>query len=150
MLGEGAGPLLHASEEEIADGGAGDAERIDPPVLVEPRVLAADEGLHEVRGDLIVGDDDAVLPHGAAVEGPRPVVDLGALRHLADRREVEGQRPEVVEDPDQHPHQQGGEAQLDQRDKERTSAAPPGRRGTAAFVRGAGHNACRLSVPVAS
>ena len=145
LLGDRAGPLLHPANEKVPHGRTCDAERVDSAVLVESRVFAADQGLDEIRRDTVVGDHDAVLPHGPAVECPGPVINRRSLRHLTDRREVEGERPEIVENTDKHPEKECREAELDQRDQE-GAAAFPWRGCTAAFVRGAGgrHGTCIL------
>ena len=68
--------------------------RIDAVVLVEARILAGDEGVDEIPGDLVVLDDHAVLAGvQARVEVAVHVEDGAALRHLAELFEVEGPRP---------------------------------------------------------
>ena len=96
-------------------------------VLVEARVLPADQGLHEVRGDLLVGDHDPIFAHCPAVEGAVAVINFGALRHPADRREIEGQCPQIVEDTCQRPEKDGRESELDQ-SQQQASPAPWRRR----------------------
>ena len=68
LLRDGRAALHDAPGFEVGERGAHDAERIDAVVLEEAIVLGGDERLHHVLGDLIVGQDDALLQEELADE----------------------------------------------------------------------------------
>ena len=91
LLRDGRAALHDAAGLEVGEGGAQDAERVDAVVLEEAVVLGGDEGLHHVLGDLVVGQDDALLQ----VE----LADQLALRRedaAGARRLVVGERAPAV------------------------------------------------------
>ena len=73
LLGEGRGAFLFAAE--VFEDRAGDADGIDGAVLIEPLVLAGEDGLAKVRGDLVERDERAFLPVDAANFLAEAVVD---------------------------------------------------------------------------
>ena len=61
LLRERAGALAEATKHEVAHDGAGDADRIDAVVAVEPRVLTTDEGVDEMIRDFVERHDLTIL-----------------------------------------------------------------------------------------
>ena len=102
LLGEGRAALRHAAAKHVGDHGAGEADRVDAEVAVEPAVLDRDERLRQVGGKLL---DRHVGAAHLAAHGERPAVgpdDLDRRRPLRDferlnrrqRRDHEGDRPD--------------------------------------------------------
>ena len=103
LLGKSAGTLAKAAGNEVADNGARDTDGIDSVMIVKARILARQESIHEVIGNFVEGDDHPVLAGQTAVEFPVLVVDGRTLRHVADRLQIERQRPRVEEERDDRP-----------------------------------------------
>ena len=112
LLRQRAGALSEAAKHEVADDGAGDSDRIDAVVAVEPSVLTADEGVNEMIRDFVERHDLAVLAGKARVVFPLVIINDRALAHLVDAAQVEIQRPEVVDAGHRCPQQKSDEANL--------------------------------------
>jgi hypothetical protein len=85
LLGQGRAALRHAAMQDVGDECAGDADRIDAPVLVEAAVLDGDEGLGQIgrqilQRDIGAGHLAALGQHGAVdtddVDGRRALGNL--------------------------------------------------------------------------
>ena len=61
LLRDRRGALLRAAAEDVLVERARDAPVVDAAVLVEAPVLDRDDGVLDVRGDLVLADEDAVL-----------------------------------------------------------------------------------------
>ena len=79
LLRDRAAAFTHAAGSEIVEGGAQDAARIDPPVMVEAPILDRDEGVGHIFGQL--GGIDRLADDGAAPRNRRAV-----RRQQGDRR----------------------------------------------------------------
>ena len=103
MLGKGARPLPKAAGDEVAHNGARDSDGIDPVMVIETRILAREQRIHEVVRDLVERNDHAVLASETAVEFSILVVNGRTLRHVANRLQIEGQRPRIEKERDDDP-----------------------------------------------
>ena len=98
--------------DKIADHGAGNADWINAVVVIKARILSRKNSIHKVVGDLIKGNDDPVFSGQPAVEFSILVINRRALGHVADRSQVEGQRPGVEEQRDNSPKQDNDHRRL--------------------------------------
>ena len=103
LLGKSARPLPKAAGDEVSDNGARDSDGIDPVMVVETRVLAREQRIHEVVRDFVEGNDHPVLAGEPAVEFSILVVNSRTLRHVANRLQIEGQRPGIEKKSDDDP-----------------------------------------------
>ena len=85
LLRDGRAALHHAPGLQVGEGGAQDAERIDAVVLEEAVVLGGDEGQLHVLGDLIVGQDDALLQEELADQLALRREDAAGARRACSR-----------------------------------------------------------------
>ena len=72
-------------------------------MVVEARILAREQRIHEVIRNFVEGNDHAVLAGETAVEFSILVIDGRTLRHVADRPQIEGERPRVEKERDDDP-----------------------------------------------
>ena len=103
LLGKSARPLPKAAGDEVAHNGARDSDGIDPVMVIETRVLAREQRIHEVVRDFVEWNDHAVLAGETAVEFSILIVNGRTLRHVANRLQIEGQRPRIEKESDDDP-----------------------------------------------
>ena len=77
---------------------AADADPVDPTVAEEAFVLAGEDGVDEVQGDIFVADHVALFAVDPAEFLAAAVVDDGALRHFGHLRHVERAGADEIED----------------------------------------------------
>ena len=83
--------------------GADDADGIEGAVVVKPLVLAGEDGLAEIFGNLAQRDDRAFFAVDAADFLAQPVADDRALGHGVDFREIVVLGAEAVDDGEKQP-----------------------------------------------
>ncbi len=77
LHGDGAGSAGDAMLEDVARGGAGDARKVDAPVIFEVLVFDGGDGVVEDFGDLLVGHENPALEREAADHLAVVGVDFG-------------------------------------------------------------------------
>ena len=131
LLRDGGGALRHAAMQNVGDGRARDAPRIDAVMLVEAPILDGDEGLRHVARHFLQRQDGAAA---VAAGGERAAVDvddldrgrpLGDLQRLQRRhmRAGPGNGAGGADDEPQPQHQAPIDRAADQRAARRTFAA---------------------------
>ena len=75
LLRQRARPLAESPRHEISDNCAGNPDRVDAMMVVKARILARENGVDEIIGNLVKGNDDAVLSRQPAVKFPILVID---------------------------------------------------------------------------
>ena len=89
LLGHRARALLHPALPVVADGGAQDAEIVDPVMIEEPVVLLRHHSIHHGLGNLVVGDGNPVLDEDLADLLTRAVVDDAGRFHFRQLFQIE-------------------------------------------------------------
>ena len=113
LLGEGGAALRHAAAKHVGDHGAGEPDRVDAEMAVEPAILDRDERLRQVGGKLL---DRHIRAAHLAAQDERPAVGPDDLdrrrpfRHFErldrrQRRDHEGDRPDRGDHRPQAEHQ---------------------------------------------
>ena len=86
---QGGGSLGEIAVLHVADGGTGEAAEIDAAVVEEAGVLPGAEGIDEKVGDILAGDESAVVRAATAEFLAVAVEDDGPRWQVADLGEIE-------------------------------------------------------------
>ena len=84
LLGDRAGSLSKTTHEKISKNRASDTDRINAMVLVKARILATDQGVDKIVGDLVKRDHFTILSSEAGVIFALMVENDRAFVHLVD------------------------------------------------------------------
>src|ERR1700674_4763358 len=80
LHGDGAGPAGNAALDDVVEGGAGDARKVDAPVFFKMLVLDGGDGVVKNLGALLVSHQDAALDGKAA--GQLAVIGVNFRDHV--------------------------------------------------------------------
>ncbi len=109
LLGDRARALPHVTGGGVLERGAHNAEQVVAMMLVKLVVLYRDDRVHEVGGQLIVGDGLPILDVDLAEDFVVPIDNHAGRFHLLEMREIEAGGLLFERGRDREEGQQGGD-----------------------------------------
>ncbi len=96
---------MNPAQEQIAPDRSADSDGINSMMLVETSIFAADQGIDEIIGDFIKGDDLSIFSACKTVNDSRAIVDERALGHCSYFGKIKRQCPQIIKPTDHSPEQ---------------------------------------------